>query len=173
MMSAVAKERPATESAPAAPEPAAPAAPKVAPDRVAIDFNGQVTRKLFARMPQGIEPRHLNESPEIWSRIQNSHIALKLFDELRIVGFDQDWEVTAVVTNAARDSVRLHVLRNIQYGQRDTSLPQDDFYRIVWSGGGYRVARKTDGAFVSSETPTVGAAEIDLRNQYPKTGKVA
>jgi hypothetical protein len=79
------------------------------------------------------------------------------------------------VTDATRDSVTLNILRPfpVDLGQRSTPLPEDEHYRIIWSGGGFRVQRKMDGAFVSSEVPTIAAAEIELRQQYPERGKVA
>jgi hypothetical protein len=50
------------------------------------------TRHLFVRLPAGVEPRHLHEAPGIWLRVQNSHLALELFDKLEIVAFDQSWK---------------------------------------------------------------------------------
>ena len=130
----------------------------------------------------GIELRHgvINAPPELiaddtkrtdewmWGKLQrHPQKALRAEDQLLIRAFDRSWRVRAIVSAADVRSVVLAGFQVISTPQRQKPLLEDENYRLIWVGNGFRVQRKRDGQLVSQVLPTERLAEIELRNQYP------
>ena len=163
------KEKPTADSP--APE-AARVTPFIDPRNVTLDSGGHVTRNFFVRLPQGFVADDLKET-KVWKRVQGGQYAVKRFDRVTLVAYDESWMADAVVDVGTTDSATLVGIRIMQLGARNTPLFEDPNYRVAWFGNGYAVERKMDGQRVTSIVQNAALAEADLRGMYPKTGRVA
>jgi hypothetical protein len=164
-------EPPAKEAGAASPEKAAQPIPS---NNVRLNAGGMVFQSYFVRLPEGVTAQHLNDDPTIWRRVQsNQNVALRKFDELRIVDFAESWVADATVSYADHTSVILAKPRITRLPERTVPVFEDDMYRVKWLGNGWGVERKTDGQIMCGGQAfgTAGIAEAQLRGLYPrKTG---
>ena len=152
----------------AQPATAARLAPQVDPANVTLDFNGQVRRAFFVRLPQGFTADDLKETTA-WRRVQAAMAkSLRKHDALYVVGFDESWAGEATVGSADSAGVALAGVKIMQLPVRTRRMLEDENFRIVWTGVGYRVQRKKDDQYVTQATASEKLAERDLENQYPK-----
>jgi hypothetical protein len=165
----IAKERDAIATAPAPQSPV----PAIDPRHVFVDHNGHCSRNLFVRLPAGFTADHLKE-PSAWRRVQAGEKAVKKFDNVRLVDFDEAWLADGVIESANATTAILAGIKIVQMGTRTTPLFSDGVYRVVWGGAGFHVERIKDGAKVTATVANEQLAERDLKLMYPtKVGAVA
>lgn len=143
-------------------------APEIDPSRVKVNSAGFVFRSMFVRLPESFIADDLKESAP-WKRVQaNSHTALRRFDQVVIVAYDESWIAEAVVAHADTAGVVLGKPRLTSFPMRTEQLYRDDKYAVEFVGAGYRVRRFLDQSFVTPILATAGQAERELFNMYPK-----
>jgi hypothetical protein len=162
----------------AAPQPGAPAkesgVPPIPSDNIKLNTGGMVFQSYFVRLPEGVTAQHLNDDPTIWRRVQsNPNVALRKFDEVRIVDYAESWVADATVSFAGHTSVILARPRITKLPERTVPIFEDDTYRVKWLGSGWGVERKKDSQIMcgGQAFSSAAMAEVELRNLYPrKTG---
>lgn len=163
----MAKNAPA-DNANAIPASTLRAIPQVDPARVRIDREGFATRELFVRLPEGAIADDLKE-PSLWSKVQKKiSVSLMENDGLYGVSFDKTFGFEARVAMADGDGVTLTNLKIFPMVSRTGELPQDERYRLVWTGGGYRSQRKSDGHFMTQENGSLIGAEKEMKALWPQ-----
>jgi hypothetical protein len=141
---------------------------EVNPKSVVLNSNGFGWRDFLIRLPEGATADCLKE-PSLWRRVQQAKgISLKRHDHLYLISHDEDWAAEAIVADADSTKAILTKPRIHQFGERFDNLPQDEKYRIVWTGSGYIVQRKSDLMAMTQPAPNLPYAENDLRRLYPK-----
>jgi hypothetical protein len=142
--------------------------PAIKVSAVKVDSTGFVFKIVFARLPADATAQDLNDHPEIWRHIQgNQHLALRQFDRVIVVPFDQSWIVEAVVSHADSTKAILAGIRKITLPQRDVPLYSDDMFAVAWLGSGYGVVRRRDGVQIGSVTHhSPELAKMELLRQY-------
>jgi hypothetical protein len=97
-------------------------------------------------------------------------VALRKFDELRIVDFAESWVADATVSYADHTSVILAKPRITRLPERTVPVFEDDMYRVKWLGNGWGVERKTDGQIMCGGQAfgSAAIAEAELRGLYPR-----
>jgi hypothetical protein len=143
------------------------ALPVVEPSEITIEHAGQIARWLFIRLPNGAIADDLKE-PSIWKKVQTGSRALRLHDQLYLVSFNEDWAATAIVGQANSEVAVLAGVRIITFPQRTKPLFQDETYRVVWAGNGYRVERKRDRVMMTQPVTSEAVAIRELSNLYPR-----
>lgn len=142
--------------------------PKVDVRNVTVDMDGFKSRSIFVRLPEDAIADDLKE-PGIWKGVQAvAAKALRKFDRLTIVAFDESWLAEAIVANADVVGATLTRPRIVDLPNRHENLFDDGTYRVVWNGGGFHVERKSDGRQMTSTAANAALAERDLANLYPK-----
>lgn len=167
-MSAVAKAKAAPEEGTVALENGVPPIPS---DNIKLNVGGMVFQSYFVRLPEGVTAQHLNDDPSIWRLIQsNRNVALRKFDELRIVDYAESWIADATVSFADHASVILARPRITQLPERTVPIFEDETYRVKWFGSGWGVERKQDSQIMCGGQTfhTAAIAEAELRHLYPK-----
>lgn len=129
----------------------------------ALQWQGQgfCYREAFIRLPADLTLADLNEAAgTIWAKVQrHSNIALRQFDRIRAVSFDEDWLVDATVASADANQVTLAGIKKTDLPGRGGAGREDSVYRTIWAGTGYAVERKADNVTMGQRTfRTVDAA---------------
>lgn len=141
----------------------------VDPGAVIINNAGFAFRELFVRLPDDAIFDHINSRPDMWAKVQqNSGKALKKFDRVFLVAWDEAWMAEAVVTEASARTVVFATPRKHSFPERNERLLNDGCYRVVWVGTGYGVYRNRDNVMVSGPHPNAVLAERALGQQYPQ-----
>lgn len=140
---------------------------RVDPTNVDTNYDGFKFREVLARLPSGMIADDLKE-PSIWNKVQQSGKALRKFDRLVIISFDETWMAEAYVENADKEKALLARPRLITLSERTEKLFNDGTYRVEWTGAGYRVVRIRDGAAVTEAFANAPLAERALANMYPR-----
>ena len=146
-------------------------APVIPSKNVEINAQGRLFKSVFVRLPAAAVLQDLNDSPTIWSNVQgNAHVALRQWDRLTIVAYDESWLAEAVVSYASRDEVILAGIKQTRLPERRPPLFADNMYEVKWAGSGYGVFRKSDnvpmfGEMTHANPETAKAALLGL---YPK-----
>lgn len=148
-----------------------PLAPRSAPDidpaRATLQVSGFAWREYLVRVPSGFVADDLKE-PGIWRKVQNgSKNALRKYDRLTIVAYDESWLAEAIVASADNKGAVLAKPRVTSLPSRFDKLFEDDMYRIAWNGFGYIVERKSDGHAMTQPTANVELATRLLAQLYP------
>lgn len=148
--------------------PAAPRqAPDIDPNRVQLQGSGQVWREYMVRVPADFVADDLKE-PGVWRKLQNgSRNALKKFDRLTVVAYDETWLAEAIVASADAKGAVLAKPRITTLPARFDKLFEDDKYRVAWNGFGYFVERKSDGHAMTQPTANAELATRLLVQLYP------
>lgn len=148
--------------------PAAPRhAPVIDPARVELQHSGQVWREYLVRVPADFVADDLKE-PGVWRKLQNgSRNALKKFDRITVVAYDETWVAEALVASADVKGAVLAKPRITTLPARFDKLFEDDKYRVAWNGFGYVVERKSDGHAMTSPTANAELATRLLASLYP------
>ncbi|MDE4620638.1 hypothetical protein LOF18_24995 [Sinorhizobium meliloti] len=141
--------------------------PKVDPALVAVNSDGFKFRDIFVRLPHGTIADDLKE-PEMWKHIQNGPRALRKFDRLMLVAYDESWIAEAIVAHADLSTVILAKPRITAFPDRVEKLFGDGTYQVKWSGSGYVVVRLRDEAVMTNEFPNAALAERALVAMYPR-----
>lgn len=142
---------------------------EIDPAWVKLQAEGFCWRVFQVRLPEGAALADLNEAPTLWRLVQASRsVALRKFDHVAIVAFDESWLVEAVVGAATALTVTLAGIRKTDMPARYDTLPQTEDFRVKWYGNGYAVERKRDGQRVSDVVPTVFEAERHMLNRYSR-----
>lgn len=151
-------------------KPAARQAPEIDPARVTLQYTGFAWREYMVILPAGFVAADLNEAPEAWKKVQNgSRNALRKFDKLMIVAYDESWFAEAVVAHADHKSVILAKPRITSLPARVDALFSTEEYAVKFLGSGqYAVERKRDGAIVTQAVASPELAARDLNNLYPR-----
>lgn len=140
---------------------------RIDPNKVKINNNGFVYRDMFVRLPAECIADDLKR-PELWQRVQTGTQALRKFDRVMIVAYDETWVAEAFVENATLDGVWLAKPRITQFSERADRLFGDGTYQVVWGGAGYHVERIRDGAKVTETYANAPLAERALAGLYPR-----
>lgn len=148
----------------------APVEPEIVvdPKNVAIDIEGQKTRSLFVRLPEGMTAADLGD-PRVWHRVQKTRpVSLLKFDRLTMVAFDESWLAEALVADASPERAVLArpSITKLEHSRFD-KLFSDPNYRIAWNGAAFAVIRKKDG-FAISSWATEQLAIAAIGRLYPK-----
>jgi hypothetical protein len=149
-------------------KPAARLVPVIDPARVTLHANGHVWREYMVRCPADMVSDDLKE-PSIWRKLQGSgsRNALKKYDKLLIVAFDESWAAEALVATADSKGAVLAKPKIISMPERYDKLLNDGTYRIEWNGYGYVSVRISDGHVMTQPVPNVALAERLLAQLYP------
>jgi hypothetical protein len=140
------------------------------PARCVIQAEGFAYKELFVRLPADFIADHINSRAEAWQSVQSrSGKALKKFDRVTVVAWDETWMAEAIVVEAGQLRVFFAKPKITSLGARYENLCEDENYRVEWAGSGYVVRRKRDSVVVTQSATTAALAERDLRNLYPKT----
>jgi hypothetical protein len=140
---------------------------RVDPNTVTINYQGFAFREMFARLPSGMIADDLKE-PAIWATLQKGPRALRKFDRLIVVSFDETWMAEAYVESATGEQALLARPKIIALSERSENLFNDGTYRVEWTGYGYRVVRLRDGASMTEAFANAPLAERALAGLYPK-----
>ncbi len=140
---------------------------EISPTRVAVDVEGFCTRSLVVRLPKDFTADEL-KVPEHWRAVQVSVRALRRFDRLMLISYDESWLAEAMVSDADHTKVILTKPRITEFSTRYDGNFEDDVYRVRWNGAGFHVERKADGHVMTGTVATAGLAERDLRGLYPR-----
>ncbi|TBB05131.1 hypothetical protein ELH55_01465 [Rhizobium ruizarguesonis] len=140
---------------------------RVDPNAVTVNYQGFTFREIFARLPSGIIADDLKE-PEIWKNVQLSNKALRKFDRVIIVSFDETWLAEAYVENATGEMALLAKPRIVSFSERTEKLFSDGTYSVRWNGTGYDVIRLRDEAKMTDTFANAALAERALANLYPR-----
>jgi len=123
----------------------------------------------MVRLPLNVVANDLNANPDLWQRVQaNSSKALRKFDKLLLIAYDETWAAEALVAEANAYRVTLAKPAIYTLPERNERLLNDGTYRIVWAGAGYDVIRNSDNAAVSRGHANVPLAERALAQQHPR-----
>jgi hypothetical protein len=125
----------------------------------------------MVRLPEHIGLQDLNDAAStLWTIIQSNHqTALRQWDRIRFVAFDESWFADTTVSFADRDQVILTKPAKTEMPARTVALYEDEHYRIGWGGAGYAVYRKKDNVMIGAmQFTTAEQARQHLMNQYPK-----
>lgn len=142
--------------------------PEIDPARVQIQSSGQVWREFFVRAPAGFVADDL-KTPSAWRKLQvGSRNALKKFDRVFVVSFDETWVAEAIVASADSKGAVLAKPRVTTMPERYDALFSDDTYRVAWNGAGYIVERKLDGHPMTQPTANADLAARLLAQLYPQ-----
>ena len=141
-------------------------APEIDHARVVINHDGQVWRTMFVRLPKDMIADDLKE-PSIWKAVQSTPRALRKFDELLLVSYNEDWFAECRVASASGVSVVLAKPRLTTMPERYEKLFSDGTYRVAWMGAGYVVERISDGQRMTQPVANVALAERELARLYP------
>ena len=144
-------------------------APQIQSRCVFKQATGFMWAEWLVRLPRGFLADDLKE-PTVWRDVQaDRNTALRMFDRLFLIAWDETWAAEAVVAQADSISAILAKPRIISLAERSTPLFHDDTYRVVWDGVGYFVERKKDNQRMTSSAATPQIAERDLAALYPRT----
>jgi hypothetical protein len=164
MSAALAKKTRAEEPA----KPAVAAIPEIEPALVTVNGDGQAYRTIQARLPARMTAADLSE-PRIWRQVQAvPRTALRKFDHLFIIAFDESWTADVLVVSADVEKAVLGKPRIESIPERFMKLFEDERYRVAWTGQGYCVERKGDGVRMTQPVHSAAIAERDLINLYPR-----
>jgi hypothetical protein len=144
-------------------------APRIDPRQVKRNFDGvMVSREVWVRAPEDFTAADLAD-PSIWRRVQASpQSALRQFDRVVVIGFDETWLAEAYVADSMPDRAVLATPRIVKVAHdRFDKLYSDDTYRVQWNGAAYAIVRKADG-HVMSEHATPELAVRAVERLYPK-----
>lgn len=137
----------------------------------ALQWNseGFCFRQAFVRLPDGFTLQDLNDAPGSWRLLQdNASTALRKFDMVRMVSYDEAWFVDATVSTAERGMVIFCGIKKTSMPERSVALYQDEKYCVEWAGSGYGVFRKADGVMMHGQTyDNAGTAKQALLALYP------
>jgi hypothetical protein len=147
----------------------AAAIPEIEPALVVINSEGWAYRTIEVRLPAGMTAADLSE-PKIWRKVQGSRGALRKFDHLFVVAFDESWTAEVLVVAADGDKAVLGKPRIESIPERYQRLFEDETYRVIWTGAGYAVERKSDRQRMTAPVGSAVLAERDLVNLYPRRG---
>src|SRR5215207_10172076 len=89
------------------PQPGAPPLPFIDPANCVIQYAGQAFKEVFVRLPKELIADDL-KIPELWRKLQaKPGKALRKFDRVIAVSFDESWLAEAVVADARGEIVVL------------------------------------------------------------------
>lgn len=142
------------------------AVPEIDPARIALQYAGQIWREYLVRVPADFVADDL-KSPSAWRKVQASRNALKKFDRVFIVSFDESWIAEAIVASADHKGAVLGKPRITTLPARFDQHFQDDKYRVIFNGHGYIVERKADGHPMTQATANPELATRLLVQLYP------
>jgi hypothetical protein len=142
--------------------------PEIDPARVTLQATGFIWREYMVRCPADMVSDDLKE-PGIWRKLQisGSRNALKKFDRLLIVAFDETWVAEALVASADSKGAVLAKPKITGMPERYDRLFNDGTYRVEWNGFGFVVVRIADGHVMTSATANAALAERLLAQLYP------
>ncbi|TGT35691.1 hypothetical protein [Mesorhizobium sp. M8A.F.Ca.ET.165.01.1.1] len=142
-------------------------APDIDPARVTLQSTGFVWREYLVRVPVDFVADDLKE-PGVWRKLQNgSRNALRKFDRVTVVAYDETWLAEAIVASADVKGAVLAKPKITTMPARFDKLFEDDKYRVAWNGFGYVVERKSDGHPMTQATANAELATRLLTQLYP------
>ena len=145
--------------------------PALKPADLKWQYEGFVHRQAFVRLPDGLALQDINGSAaSLWGGIQkNKTAALRAWDQIRAVAYDESWFIDATVSHADDSQVILCGIKKTEMPKRAVSLYEDQTYKIEWAGNGYAVFGKNDQVRIGTQSFTnVEQAKQHLLNQYTK-----
>lgn len=141
---------------------------EIEPANVKRDRSGPVTQHYFVRLPKGMTNQDTND-PAIWRRVQaDRNKLLRRHDTVYLVGYEEDFAISAVVVDATRDAAVLGGMKLIQFAERTTPLFNDGTYRVRWAGTGYAVERVSDGVQMGQMQGSEALAIRHIQGLYPR-----
>jgi hypothetical protein len=119
-------------------------------------------KHVRVRAAAGLTADHLKE-PSLWSEVQaNKNVALRKFDHIEVIAFDESWIASAIAVDCRRSGVQLANIKITPVAQRFDKYLETDDLRVQWDGLGYSVVRKADGHKMSRSESDVHLAERHL-----------
>jgi hypothetical protein len=152
------------------PETVAPPSPPpfIDPANLVVQYAGLAFKTVFVRLPKEFIADDLKR-PELWRKVQSrGGKALRKFDQVIAVAYDETWMAEAIVADARNETVVLAKPRITTFPERYEPLFSDENYEVIWVGVGYAVKRKKDGFQMTQPVATTALAERDLRRLYPQ-----
>jgi hypothetical protein len=135
--------------------------------RVTKNTDGFAVRDWFVRLAKGMTAEDVRR-PEVWRGVQGKpEKALRTFDTVTCVGFDQDFRLEGFVEHADGRGVVLAVQKINALKPRFEPMLETENFRITWVGHGYGVQRKSDGHIMGRAESSVALAERQLRQYEP------
>lgn len=144
-----------------------PAVPEIEPRNVTLNATGFAWSSYMARLPEGMIADDLKE-PSVWRKIQRGAHPLRKHDRVYVIAYDESWIAECIVADADTKQAVLAKPRVTTFPARFDKLLETEEYRIAWVGNGFRVQRKSDGAFVTQVAANAPLAERDLAALYPR-----
>jgi hypothetical protein len=142
--------------------------PVIAVDWCELQAEGYRWRTWEIRLPSAAAVSDLNEAPGLWKLLQGSTKALRRFDRVVILPYNEEWLIEAIVAGATGTGVVLAGIRKVDLPARRERLAEDDLYRVEWAGRGYLLVRKSDRLRVSPVVATAAEAERMLSAKYTR-----
>jgi len=144
--------------------------PVIAVDWCELQADGFRWRTWEIRLPLDAVFADLNEAVDMWGLLQASTKALRRFDRVVCLPYDETWMVEAVVAGATGTGVTLAGFRKTDLPPRRERLAEDDTYRVEWAGRGYVLVRKHDRLRVSAVVTTARECERIMSSKYARQG---
>jgi len=144
--------------------------PKIKTDGVTINAEHQLWRELFVRLPADVTWSVLNEQPTCWRAVQkNVHCSLRVHDRVWLMAHDESELGFGIVCTATGEKVQLAGFKKHSFKGRDSTAEwADDKYRVLWSGSGWVIERKSDGVRMKPGSySTIELAKAQVRTLYP------
>lgn len=141
--------------------------PVIDPNRIEMNADGFKWREFMVRLPDGFVADDLKD-PAAWRKVQAGRNALRKFDRLMILAYDETWFAEAVVASADYKSAVLAKPRLTTMPARYDNLFEDDKYRVAFIGHGYVVERKADGHRMTQPVANAELAARELAALYPR-----
>jgi len=144
-------------------------APKINPADCKVNYDGNVFKELFCRLPATFVADDIKEG-SIWQNVQSAPgKSLRKLDRVVLVNHDESAMWTAYVAEANGVMATLSTPAKHDLKARMTQMFEDDIYRVIWTGAQYQVQRKSDQfVFQDSGHATWQGAQAYLFKLYPK-----
>jgi len=148
-------------------EPLERKSPAIDPNRVTLNADGFCWREFMVRVPAEFVADDLKD-PTVWRKNQAARNALRKYDRVMIVAYDESWIAEAIVASADYKGAVLAKPRLTTLPQRYDKLFEDDTYRVAFIGHGYVVERKADGHRMTQPVANADLAARELTALYPR-----
>jgi len=142
---------------------------EIDPRSVVRDSAGFGWSSYMVRLPKGVVMDDLKR-PDLWRAVQGSSNSLKKHDLVYVVDHSEAWSADCRVIQADKEKAVLSKPRVHLFEERFDHLPQTEDYRIEWTGAGFCVVRKADGARLTPAVHSVAVAEKEMHGLYPRKG---
>jgi len=144
--------------------------PKITPDSVTVNAEFHLWREIFVRLPVDVTWLVVHEQPTCFRAVQkNVHTSLRVHDRVWLMTHDESELGFGIVSVATGEKVQLAGFKKHSFKGRDSTAEwADDKYRVLWSGSGWVIERKSDGIKMKPGSySTIEQAKAQVRTLYP------